>query len=339
MHSNRGKLLSIVFSIVFVFVLSLNSFAAGTIDSVTVDGQAGPGEWGKSNEIKLAGEGDIAGVQLASTYVLKDINTSQIGFGFRITETTDFNNVSSVKIVFDDNYTLQIYSNGNKKENINYETKIATYTANTIQYMIETIITYPNLSDSTKILVSIITSDGNESAPYLLNLDNMSASEYKPTTKPQPSEPPTSKEETTDSSTTNGSSTTKKQTTTNGTSTTKGQPEEKDISSTKGQSTTKSSKSSVGSSKKTHISATAKSFRTTSDNAQTVNSDTTGIDDQSVPLKDLANVQETNNVSKSNGKKIAVICVAVGLIVVAAALPVIKNIKDKKDKKDKAEND
>lgn len=295
----------VLISIIVCLSLTINVFASEvTVNEITVDGIVEPKEWGSSS-IMLIQSGENVSFEFAQIFIIKDIDKSEICIGVKVTEKRPLNNLiksSGVKIVFDEDYTLTLWANGDIFES-NYEfvkeKEASIKTSNS--YLIETRISYPKLCKNMKLKAVLIDVESNESPEFNINLDKMLLIQETVTVPNEQEKPQTN----TTKSTTKNTTTTTRHTTENRTTSKAEVDSLKNITS--------------GKSSKAQVQTTYKAY----------NEDV--VRPQAVPLKNnvLTENLETQQ-ENTNKRKIAGTTVAATLLVTAAALPVMKNIKDKK---------
>ena len=339
-----SKITRVSIALLLSLTLSINVFASGTVSEISIDGSiSGRSEWGNQNRIDISGNYSIDGIEMADVFVVSDNNTHQICFGFRITEKESLTSSSAVKVYLDDDFSAAFFASGKVKpalSSIEFKTQVVGSddidTVSSTQYFIETRIDYSKLNDKTKVKIQINNRNGTESPMFVLNLADKSISKEEATPETT-AKPTTTKEQTTNSD--KGSTTTKKdsQTSTSKstTSTTKSSQSSLSENSTAGKSSTTKSKSSKTSttSRTKHLDLIGSILK--SETNESTSSQTVQEENQEVPLADVANVQDDvfdkDANKKNNTKKIVIISLAIGLMAVAAALPLIKNIKSKKE--------
>jgi len=290
----------ILISIILCLSLTINVFALEiTVDEITVNGIIAPKEWGSSS-IVLIQNGENQSFEFAQIFIIKDIDKSEICIGVRVAEKNTLNGSirnSGIEIVFDEDYTLTLWANGDIFENNNFvkENKAVINTSN--QYSIEARIIYPKLCKNMKLKAVLIDVNGNESTGFCIDLDKMLLTQ-ETTTVPH-------EQEKTQTSTTKSTTTTTRHATENRTIS------KVEVDSVKNTTSAKSSKAKV----------------------QT----TFEIQDENVAIAQAKSLQKevvADNLStqqeKKNKRKIVGTAIAVALLVTAATLSVMRNIKDKK---------
>ncbi|NCC87451.1 MAG: hypothetical protein EOM05_06230 [Clostridia bacterium] len=295
----------ILISIIVCLSLTINVFASEvTTDEIIVNGIITTKEWGGSSIVLIQG-GESTNFEMVEIFVVKDISKSEICIGARVTEKNTLSDSiknSGIRIVFDEDYILTLWANGEIYESNNNfvkENKAVINISTSNQYSIESRISYPKLCKSMKLKVMLIDVNGNESTGFYIDLDKMLLIQESTIVA--------------NDNEANPKSTTREQakTTKNVTATTeKGTTSKSEMASSKSTSRLNSSKGNI---QNTYI------------------YDEDVVNPQAVPLQNNVLVENLEpQQENTNKRKIAGTTVAVALLITAAVLPVMRNIKDKK---------
>lgn len=303
MRKLLAKILSVLLVIIICFTSSICAFASSDADSINLDGKVTRYEW-DSNKVTLTSTDFNNSVSYLSLYLIEDNN--RLCFGIKASETNNNVSNSSFKIQID-NKTVVIRSNNiciiNSGLNIEHKTSI-----NTNSCSIEAKITYPSLNSKTKIAISYNDNNGKSSNKFYIDRSSMTASLYKDetqnTTKKQTTKPKTTKKTTIKNNTTQFNN------------------NQKDTN----ESTDSNSNYQYQHTQKDH-----KVYKINSPNLKGDNKNDASKVDKEDESKPNISVEENSNEQKTKGnnkiKKIAVTSVAGVLIIVALALPFIKDKK------------
>ncbi len=294
----------VIIPILLCLSLTIKSFAlTSTVESIKIDGVITVKEWGNMSSIFLMKNDEVQGFYLGQLFVVKDIKKSEICVGSRVAEEYDCSEYSSVRFIFDDDYTITACHNRDIFETKSYIKESGIYKVSDDSYSVEARIIYPGLSKNTRLKVVLIDTQGKETPAFGIDLNNMEVIQEDKDNQQK-------KEEVTTGN--NSPKTTKRATTNN--------------KATKKEYSLKS--------KSDFKSQNVPTVRSKSKKAQTnpiysENSDEDENYNENVQISDVLSDNINQHKGHTEYRKIVGTVFAVLLLITAAVLPIFKNTKSK----------